>query len=77
MDAEFGLGLELIEDNAEEVPLPGASFDLAVSEYGASIWCDPNLWIREAAACCVAAASCCSCAAAPCRCCARPMRAAT
>ena len=26
---------------AEDVPLPDASFDLAVSEYGASIWCDP------------------------------------
>jgi SAM-dependent methyltransferase len=49
MDAVFGLGLELIEANAEAVPLPDASFDLAFSEYGASIWCDPNLWIPEAA----------------------------
>ncbi len=49
MDAEFGLGLELIEANAEDVPLPDASFDLAFSEYGASIWCDPALWIAEAA----------------------------
>jgi SAM-dependent methyltransferase len=49
MDAEFGLGLELIEANAEDVPLPDASFDLAISEYGASIWCDPRLWIAEAA----------------------------
>jgi ubiquinone/menaquinone biosynthesis C-methylase UbiE len=49
MDAEFGLGLELIEANAEEVPLPDASFDFAVSVYGASIWCDPFLWIPEAA----------------------------
>jgi SAM-dependent methyltransferase len=49
MDAEFRLGLELIEANAEDVPLPNASFDLAFSEYGASIWCDPALWIREAA----------------------------
>ena len=31
------------------VPLPDASFDLAISEYGASIWCDPYLWIPEAA----------------------------
>jgi SAM-dependent methyltransferase len=44
-----GLGLELIEANAEEVPLPDLSFDLAVSEYGASIWCDPYRWIPEAA----------------------------
>jgi SAM-dependent methyltransferase len=47
-DAEFGLGLELIEANAEQVPLESAQFDLAVSEYGASIWCDPELWIAEA-----------------------------
>ena len=25
------------------------SFDLAISEYGASIWCDPYAWIPEAA----------------------------
>jgi SAM-dependent methyltransferase len=49
MDEEFGLGLELIEANAEDVPLPDASFDFAFSEYGASIWCDPALWIAEAA----------------------------
>lgn len=45
----FKLELELIEANAEDVPLPDASFDLAVSEYGASIWCDPYKWIPEAA----------------------------
>ena len=33
--------MELIEANAEDVPLPDESFDLALSEYGASIWCDP------------------------------------
>jgi len=49
LNAEFGLGLEFIEANAEDVPLPDASFDLAFSEYGASIWCDPYLWIPEAA----------------------------
>jgi SAM-dependent methyltransferase len=46
---EFGLGFPLIHGNAEEVPLPDESFDLAISEYGASIWCDPYLWIPEAA----------------------------
>ena len=30
------------------MPLPAASFDLAVSEYGASIWCDPHRWLPEA-----------------------------
>ena len=49
MDAEFGLGLEFLEANAESVPLPDSSFDVAVSEYGASIWCDPHRWIPEAA----------------------------
>lgn len=49
LDAEFGLGLELIEANAEQVPLGDSQFDLALSEYGASIWCDPTLWIPEAA----------------------------
>jgi len=45
----FGLGLEFVEAFAEDVPLPDAAFDLAVSEYGASIWADPNRWIPEAA----------------------------
>jgi SAM-dependent methyltransferase len=45
---EFGLSFPLVEASAEEVPLPDESFDLAVSEYGASIWCDPNRWIPEA-----------------------------
>jgi SAM-dependent methyltransferase len=49
MNEEFGLGLELIEGNAEEVPLAGGQFDLALSEYGASIWCDTAKWIAEAA----------------------------
>ena len=49
MDEEFGLGLEFIEANAEAVPLPDQSFDIAFSEYGASIWCDSHLWIPEAA----------------------------
>ena len=48
-EREFNLPMELIEASAEDVPLPDASFDLAVSEYGASIWADPELWIAEAA----------------------------
>jgi SAM-dependent methyltransferase len=47
-DAEFRLGIELVEANAEQVPLGSGRFDLAVSEYGASIWCEPELWIAEA-----------------------------
>jgi SAM-dependent methyltransferase len=49
MEAEFKLGLELVEANAEETGLPDASFDLVLSEYGASIWCDPTKWVPEAA----------------------------
>jgi SAM-dependent methyltransferase len=47
-EAEFHLGIEFVEASAEDVPLPDASFDLAVSEYGASIWCEPRAWIGEA-----------------------------
>ena len=46
--AELGLEFPLVEASAEDVPLPDESFDLAVSEYGASIWCDPHRWIPEA-----------------------------
>ena len=49
MQRETGIEFPLIEANAEEVPLPDGSFDLVVSEYGASIWCDPYRWIPEAA----------------------------
>jgi SAM-dependent methyltransferase len=31
------------------VPLADARFDLVISEYGASIWCDPYRWVPEAA----------------------------
>jgi ubiquinone/menaquinone biosynthesis C-methylase UbiE len=48
MNEEFGLGLEFLEENAEHTSLPDDSFDLVVSEYGASIWCDTRLWIAEA-----------------------------
>ena len=49
MQAKHGLEFPLVHASAEDVPLPDASFDLAVSEYGATIWCDPDLWIAEAA----------------------------
>jgi SAM-dependent methyltransferase len=49
MSEEFAIPIELVEASAEDVPLPDASFDLAVSEYGASIWCNPERWIAEAA----------------------------
>jgi SAM-dependent methyltransferase len=49
LQAEFGIEFPLLHGNAERVPLPSAGFDLAISEYGASIWCDPYEWIPEAA----------------------------
>jgi SAM-dependent methyltransferase len=49
LNRNTGLGLELVEANAEVMPLRDAAFDLAISEYGASIWCDPYKWIPEAA----------------------------
>jgi SAM-dependent methyltransferase len=47
--AETGIEFELVEAPAESVPLPDASFDLAVSEHGAVTWADPYRWIPEAA----------------------------
>jgi SAM-dependent methyltransferase len=49
LQAVHGLEFPLLHGNAERVPLPDASFDLAISEYGASIWADPYRWIPEAA----------------------------
>lgn len=48
LQAAHGLDFPLHHGNAEQVPYPDASFDLAISEYGASIWADPYLWIPEA-----------------------------
>ena len=49
LQEETGLTFPLVEAAAEAVPLPAESFDLAISEYGASIWADPYKWIPEAA----------------------------
>jgi SAM-dependent methyltransferase len=49
LQCEFGIEFPLLHGNAEAVPFPDASFDFAISEYGASIWCDPYRWIPEAA----------------------------
>jgi SAM-dependent methyltransferase len=48
LQAEHGIEFPLIHGYAECVPLPDASFDFAISEYGASIWADPYRWIPEA-----------------------------
>jgi SAM-dependent methyltransferase len=49
MQAEFGVDFPLVLGDAERVPCADHSFDLAISEYGASLWCDPYQWIPEAA----------------------------
>jgi SAM-dependent methyltransferase len=49
LQQEHNLTFPLHLGNAEATPFPDASFDLAISEYGASIWCDPYMWIPEAA----------------------------
>lgn len=46
---EFGLRFRLDRTNAEAVPYDDASFDVAISDYGASVWCDPHRWLPEAA----------------------------
>ena len=49
LQREHELDFTLIHGNAEEVPYPDASFDLAISEYGACLWADPYRWVPEAA----------------------------
>ena len=46
---EFGLEFPLHLGNAETTPFDDASFDGAISEYGAALWADPYAWIPEAA----------------------------
>jgi SAM-dependent methyltransferase len=45
----FGPSFRLVEADAADVPLASGGFDLVVSEYGASVWCDPSGWLPEAA----------------------------
>ncbi|MFI9008902.1 class I SAM-dependent methyltransferase [Actinosynnema sp. NPDC053489] len=49
MQDEFDLHFPLLHGDAQRVPRDDATFDLAISEYGASLWCDPYRWIPEAA----------------------------
>ena len=49
LQREHGLEFPLHLGNAEATPFEDASFDFAISEYGAAIWCDPCIWIPEAA----------------------------
>jgi len=49
LQREHGLEFGLIHGSAERVPCADASFDLAISEYGACLWADPQRWVPEAA----------------------------
>ncbi len=49
LQRETGLEFPLVEADAGATGLSDASFDLVVSEYGASIWVDPYRWVPEAA----------------------------
>ena len=48
LQRELGPVFPLIHANAEQVPFDTESFDLVVSEYGASLWCEPHRWLAEA-----------------------------
>jgi len=47
--AAAGLDFPLVCAAAESVPLPDASFDVVVSDWGATAFCDPYSWVPEAA----------------------------
>jgi len=47
LQGEFGLRFPLIQADAERVPLDAGWAGLVISEYGASVWCDPCRRIPE------------------------------
>jgi len=49
LQREHDLAFPLMQADAECTPLRSARFDLALSEYGASLWCEPRRWVPEAA----------------------------
>jgi SAM-dependent methyltransferase len=49
LQGEFGLRFPLVQADAERVPLGAGCAGLVISEYGASVWCDPYRWIPQAA----------------------------
>jgi SAM-dependent methyltransferase len=48
LQSEFDVSFPTLCANAEDVHFEDDSFDLAISEYGASLWCEPERWIPEA-----------------------------
>ena len=49
LQRQHGLEFPLIHGDAEAVPCRDGVFDLAVSEYGACLWANPDRWLPEAA----------------------------
>jgi len=47
--AEHDTTIPFVHGDGHRLPFADESFDLAISEYGAAIWCDPAVWIPEAA----------------------------
>jgi len=48
LQRQHSLDFPLLHGNAEAVPYADASFDFAISEYGACLWADPQCWVPEA-----------------------------
>jgi SAM-dependent methyltransferase len=46
---EFDLRFPVLQADGERLPFRDGSFDVAISEYGVALWCDPYRWIPEAA----------------------------
>jgi SAM-dependent methyltransferase len=49
LQRQYGLDFPLILGDAQAIAYPDASFDFAISEYGACLWADPQHWVPEAA----------------------------
>jgi SAM-dependent methyltransferase len=49
LQLEHSLYFPLIHGDAERMPCADASFDFAISEYGACLWAEPQRWVAEAA----------------------------
>jgi SAM-dependent methyltransferase len=48
-ERDLGVWFPLLRANAEQLHYADESFDCAISEYGASLWCNPSRWLPEAA----------------------------
>jgi len=49
LQRQCGLDFPLIHGDAQAIAYPDASFDFAISEYGACLWADPQHWVPKAA----------------------------